>query len=186
MSQDASNDPPHGVGCSRVFKSHLVHTLVHRLVEKKKPLIRNSNLCISLVHIKVQQNGAFHPKNGDSPEGNARDDNDTLSVAMPSTGVEDVASQINEIGSEDCNPPVKEEKTNERDISLDQNPLHSLPHLISSSAPINSLLMQRRMHFCGWISDNEPNDICTKQLIPAIVMQLEKVICGTNTHSKSR
>ena len=72
--------------------------------------------------------------------------------------------------SEDCNPPVEEERTNERDISLDQNPLHSLPYLISSSTPIDSLLMQRHMRFCWWISDNEPNDICTKQLIPAIVM----------------
>ena len=76
--------------------------------------------------------------------------------------------------SEDCNPLVEEERTNERDISLDQNPLHSLLHLISSSAPINSFLMQRCMCFCGWISDNEPNDICTKQLILATMMQLEK------------
>ena len=74
------------------------------------------------------------------------------------------------VGSEDCNPPAEEERTNERDINLDQNPLHSLPHLINSSALIDSLLMQRRMRFCGWINDNEPNDICTKQLIPAIVM----------------
>ena len=88
--------------------------------------------------------------------------------------------------SEDCNPLVEEERTNEKDISLDQNPLHSLLHLISSSAPINSFLMQRCMCFCGWISDNEPNDICTKQLILATVMQLEKVIHGTDTHNKSR
>ena len=89
-------------------------------------------------------------------------------------------------GSEDCNPPAAEERTNERDISLDQNPLHTPPHLISSSAPIDSLLMQRRRRCCGWISDNEPNDICTKQLIPATMMQLEKLIRGTDTNSKSR
>ena len=41
--------------------------------------------------------------------------------------------------SEDCNPPTEEERTNERDNSLDQNPLHSPPHLISSSTPIDSL-----------------------------------------------
>ena len=89
-------------------------------------------------------------------------------------------------GSEDCNPPAEEERTNERDINLDQNPLHSLPHLINSSALIDSLLMQRRMHFCGWISDNEPNDICTKQLILATMMQLKKVIREMDTHNKSR
>ncbi|WKA00593.1 hypothetical protein VitviT2T_018933 [Vitis vinifera] len=130
-----------------------------------------------------QENGLLK---GDSLEGNARDDNDTSSAAMPSTGVEDATSQTNEIGSEDCNPPAAEERTNERDISLDQNPLHTPPHLISSSAPIDSLLMQRRRRFCGWISDNEPNDICTKQLIPATMLQLEKLIRGTDTNSKSR
>ncbi|KAJ9683781.1 hypothetical protein PVL29_016328 [Vitis rotundifolia] len=130
-----------------------------------------------------QENGLFK---GDSSKNNATDDNGLSSTAMPSTGVEDATSWTNEIGSEDCNPPAEEERTNERDISLDQNPLHSPPHLISSSAPIDSLLMQRRRRFCGWISDNEPNDICTKQLIPATVMQLEKLIHGTDTHSKSR
>ena len=38
---------------------------------------------------------------GDSLEGNARDDNDTSSAAMPSTGVEDATSQTNEIGNLD-------------------------------------------------------------------------------------
>ncbi|KAJ9685337.1 hypothetical protein PVL29_017387 [Vitis rotundifolia] len=118
---------------------------------------------------------------------NISDDNDTSSAAMPSTGVEDATSHTNEIGNEDCNPLAEEEITNERDISLDQNPFHSLPHLISSSTLIDSLLlMQRHMRFCGWINDNEPNDICTKQLIPTTVMQLEKVIRETDTHSKSR
>ena len=88
--------------------------------------------------------------------------------------------------NEDYNPPAEEERTNERDIGLDQNPLHSLPHLINSLTLIDSLLMQRRMSFCGWINDNEPNDICTKQLILATMMQLKKVICETDTHNKSR
>ncbi|CBI35112.3 unnamed protein product, partial [Vitis vinifera] len=107
-------------------------------------------------------------------------------AAMPSTGVEDASSQTNEIGNEDCNPPAEEERTNERDIGLDQNPLHSLPHLINSSTLIDSLLMQKRMSFCRWINDNEPNDICTKQLILATMMQLKKVIREMDTHNKSR
>ena len=92
-------------------------------------------------------------------------------------------------GDEDCNPAAEDERTDERDINLDQNQnhFHSPPPLISSAEPVDSLVMQKRRRFCGWISDDEPDDIDTMlQLIPATAIQLERLIRGTDPHSESR
>lgn len=90
-------------------------------------------------------------------------------------------------GGEDCDPPPAEaERTDERDISLEENLFHSPPPLISSSPPVEGLVKQRRRRFRGWISDDEPNDIDTVLLIPATKMQLERLILGMDEHSVSR